>query len=115
MFTNKIALEQILINLVANAIKYNNKEIAEIEIQVTEEPLLYNISVRDNGPGISKENQHKIFEIFEVLGNYDQYGETGNGIGLATVKKLVLALGGTIYVESEMDMFSVFNFTLDKF
>ncbi|MFA9187791.1 ATP-binding protein [Flavobacterium sp. FBOR7N2.3] len=114
LFTNKIALEQILINLVSNAIKYNNKEIAEIEIQVTEGPLQYNISVRDNGPGISKENQHKIFEIFEVLDTYDQYGETGNGIGLATVKKLVLALGGTIEVESEMGKFTVFNFTLDK-
>lgn len=115
LFTNKIALEQILINLVSNAIKYNDKEIAEIEIFITEAPLQYSVSVRDNGSGISKENQHKIFELFEVLDTYDKDGETGHGIGLATVKKLVLALGGTINVESEVGKFTVFNFTLDKY
>lgn len=114
LYTNKTALEQILINLVSNAIKYNDKEIAEIEIFITEEPSQYRISVTDNGSGISKEYQHKIFELFEVLDTYDKDGETGNGIGLATVKKLVLALGGTIDVESEIGRFARFNFTLDK-
>lgn len=115
LITNKVALEQILINLLSNAIKYNDKEIAQIEIMVNEEDLQYRISVTDNGPGISKENQHKIFEIFEVLDTCDHNGETGNGIGLATVKKLVLALGGTIDVESEVGKFTRFNFTIEKF
>ncbi|WP_140485650.1 GAF domain-containing sensor histidine kinase [Flavobacterium sp. GSA192] len=115
LFTNKTALEQILINLVSNAVKYNDKEIAVIEIEILEEELQYKISVTDNGPGISKEDQHKIFEIFEVLDTCDHNGETGNGIGLATVKKLVLALGGTIEVESEVGKFTKFNFTLEKF
>jgi len=115
LFTNKTALEQILINLVSNAVKYNDKEIAVIEIEILEEELQYKISVTDNGPGISKEDQHKIFEIFEVLDTCDHNGETGNGIGLATVKKLVLALGGTIEVESEVGKFTRFNFTLEKF
>ncbi|WP_081810586.1 ATP-binding protein [Flavobacterium daejeonense] len=66
--------------------------------------------------GISKENQHKIFEIFEVLDTYDKFGESGNGIGLATVKKkkLVLALGGTIEVESEIGKWTKFVFTMEK-
>ncbi|AOZ99390.1 GAF domain-containing sensor histidine kinase [Flavobacterium commune] len=115
LIINKVALEQILINLISNAIKYNDKEIAQIEIMVNEEDLQYRISVTDNGPGISKENQHKIFEIFEVLDTCDHNGETGNGIGLATVKKLVLALGGTIDVESEVGKFTRFNFTIEKF
>lgn len=115
LFTNKTALEQILINLVSNAVKYNDKEIAVIEIEIIEGESQYKISVTDNGPGISKENQHKIFEIFEVLDTFDHNGETGNGIGLATVKKLVLALGGTIEVESEVGKFTRFNFTLEKF
>lgn len=114
IITNKVALEQILINLLSNAIKYNDKEIAEIEIVVEEENLQYQVSVTDNGPGISYENKNKIFELFEVLDTYDHNGETGNGIGLATVKKLVLALGGTIDVESEIGKFTRFNFTIDK-
>lgn len=114
IITNKVALEQILINLLSNAIKYNDKEIAEIEIVVEEENLQYQVSVTDNGPGISYENKNKIFELFEVLDTYDHNGETGNGIGLATVKKLVLALGGTIDIESEIGKFTRFNFTIDK-
>lgn len=92
LFTNKTALEQILINLVSNAVKYNDKEIAVIEIEIQEEESQYKISVTDNGQGISKENQDKIFEIFEVLDTYDKFGESGNGIGLATVKKTGVGL-----------------------
>lgn len=114
LFTNKTALEQILINLVSNAVKYNDKEIAVIEIEIEEEESQYKISVTDNGQGISKENQDKIFEIFEVLDTYDKFGESGNGIGLATVKKLVLALGGTIEVASEIGKWTRFVFTIDK-
>lgn len=112
--TNKTALEQILINLVANAIKYNDKEIAAIEIEVVEEDKFYKISVYDNGPGILKEDQEIIFQIFEVVSNEDRFGQKGNGIGLATVKKIVEDLGGTIYVESEMGKGSKFIFTLAK-
>lgn len=114
LFTNKTALEQILINLISNAIKYNNKEIAVIEIEIIDEESQYKISVTDNGQGISKKNQDKIFEIFEVLDIYDRFGESGNGIGLATVKKLVLALGGTIKVESEIGKWTKFVFTMEK-
>jgi signal transduction histidine kinase len=114
LVTNRTALEQILINLVSNAVKYNDKEIAVIEIVVKEEESHYKISVTDNGRGISKENQARIFEIFEVLNAYDKFGESGNGIGLATVKKLVIALGGTIDVESEIGHWTRFIFTIEK-
>ncbi|MES2574808.1 MAG: ATP-binding protein [Bacteroidota bacterium] len=112
---NKTAIEQILINLVANAIKYNDKEIAEIEIEVIEEEAFYSISVKDNGVGISKEHHEKIFGIFEVLAVKDRFGENGNGIGLATVKKIVESLEGTIYVESEPGEGSKFIFTISRF
>jgi signal transduction histidine kinase len=114
LVTNRTALEQILINLVSNAVKYNDKEIAVIEIVVKEEESHYKISVIDNGRGISKENQTRIFDIFEVLNAYDKFGESGNGIGLATVKKLVIALGGTIDVESEIGQWTRFIFTIEK-
>ena len=112
--TNKTALEQILINLVANAIKYNDKEIAVIEIEILEEDKFYKIVVSDNGPGILKEDYDTIFEIFKVVSAEDRYGQKGNGIGLATVKKIVEDLGGTIYVKSEIGKGSKFIFTLAR-
>ena len=112
---NKTAIEQILINLVANAIKYNDKEIIEIGIHVNEKKDFYEISVSDNGPGILKEHYQRIFQIFEVLSPQDRFGESGNGIGLATVKKIVESLGGTIYVESEIGKGTKFIFTISKF
>ena len=112
--TNKTALEQILINLVANAIKYNDKEIAVIEIEILEEDKFYKIVVSDNGPGILKEDYETIFEIFKVVSAEDRYGQKGNGIGLATVKKIVEDLGGIIYVKSEIGKGSKFIFTLAR-
>ena len=112
--TNKTALEQILINLVANAIKYNDKEIAAIEIEVVEEGGFYKISVNDNGSGIATDDYERIFQIFEVVSTQDRFGQKGSGIGLATVKKIVEDLGGTIYVESEIGMGAKFIFTIGK-
>lgn len=112
--TNKTAIEQILINLIANAIKYNDKEIVEIVIEILEEQDFYKISVKDNGPGILEEDFERIFQIFEVLSNEDRFGEKGNGIGLATVKKIVEDLGGVIYVESKIGKGAKFTFTITK-
>jgi signal transduction histidine kinase len=112
---NKTAVEQILINLVANAIKYNDKEITKIRIKVTEKEAFYKISVKDNGPGILPENHERIFQLFEVLSAEDRFGKNGNGIGLATVKKTVESLGGTITIDSKIEKGSKFTFTLSKF
>ena len=111
---NQIAIEQILINLVANANKYSDKEITEIEIQVSENEKHYEIKVKDNGPGIDSKYQKRIFEIFEILVTEDRYGKKGNGIGLAVVKKIVEKLGGEIKVDSELGKGASFNFSLAK-
>ena len=114
IIVNRTVIEQILINLIANAIKYGDKEITEIEIEVYENETQYEIAVTDNGPGIRKEHQLKIFQIFETLPNKDKYGHNGSGIGLALVKKLVEALGGQIQIESEIGKGAKFSFTIDK-
>jgi signal transduction histidine kinase len=111
---NKTVLEQVLINLITNAIKYNDKEQVEIEIGVTASATHYKFYVQDNGPGIALENQNKIFEMFEVLGNKDKFGKKGNGIGLATLKKVVEHSGGRIKVTSEPKKGARFIFTLKK-
>jgi signal transduction histidine kinase len=84
---NRTALDQVLINLITNAIKYNDKQQVLIEIGVNETQTHYEFYIQDNGPGIALENQEKIFSIFEVLSDADKYGTKGNGIGLATVKR----------------------------
>ena len=112
LVANKSALEQILINLLTNSIKYNDKEKIEIRITITDNNDYYEISVRDNGLGIIKEHQEIIFEIFETVSSIDRFGEKGNGIGLATVKKIVEALGGTITVDSLVGEGAEFKFTL---
>ena len=113
IYANKTAIDQILINLVSNSIKYNNKPITEIELKVREtDDLQYEFSVADNGPGIAEEDHVKIFQIFETLSNKDRFGNQGNGIGLATVKKIVENLGGKIHVESELGKGSRFVFTI---
>ncbi|MBD0778967.1 ATP-binding protein [Maribacter sp. ANRC-HE7] len=109
---NRTALNQILINLVSNAIKYNDKEEIEIQISIDKKENHYEFSVKDNGPGIAQEHQDKIFQIFKTLTPTDKFGERGNGIGLATVKKITEKMGGTIFLESTLGEGCKFNFTL---
>lgn len=112
--TNRAALEQVMINLVANAVKYNDKEISKIDLVVSEQNGTYEFSVQDNGPGIAPENQEKVFQLYEVMQAKDKFGQPGNGIGLATVKKMVEAQGGSIWIESETGAGAKFIFTIEK-
>lgn len=111
---NKIALQQIFINLITNGIKYNNKEHIEITIGFSETDSYYQFYISDNGMGIDKEHQSKIFKIFEILGVEDRFGNKGNGIGLSTVKKLIEGLGGAISVDSEIDKGTKVSFSVLK-
>ena len=114
IYANKTAIEQILIHLVTNAIKHNDKPVTEIELNATENKTQYKISLKDNGPGIPLESHQRIFQLFETLTDKDKFGQTNIGIGLATVKKLVENLGGQIHVESEIGEGASFIFTINK-
>ena len=115
IYINKVGIQQILINLIANSIKYNDKEYVSIEIDFFESELFYNFSVKDNSCGIAERNQNKIFDIFEVLTNSDRFGNRGNGIGLSTVKKLVDGFGGKIIVNSTLNEGTKISFSISKF
>ncbi len=114
VYTNKIAIKQIFINLLTNAIKYNDKEEILITIIIENSNEFVKVNVIDNGQGIREEDIEKAFNIFEVMTAADRYGEKGNGIGLATVKSLVEGLGGTITLKSEVGKGSNFEFTIKK-
>jgi signal transduction histidine kinase len=114
LYSSKTAIQQIILNLLANAIKYNDKAFTTIKITAKDTGEFVKISVTDNGPGIKEEDKHRIFKIFETAACSDKYGEKGNGIGLATVKLLVEGLGGNISVTSEIGQWTEFEFTIKK-
>lgn len=111
---NRTGLQQVLLNLISNGIKYNDSDRVQMEIGFSESERFYHFFVSDNGRGISHQFKDKIFEIFTVLSTRDRYGGRGNGIGLATVKKLVEGMGGVITVDSEPGRGTRFDFTVSK-
>lgn len=98
-------------NLISNSIKFHKQGIAPfIEISAAREIGHWHFRFRDNGIGIEKQYQQRIFIIFQRLHNRSVY--EGSGIGLAHCKKIVELHGGTIWVESEAGKGSTFHFTL---
>lgn len=111
---NKAALTQIFMNLISNALKYNTKSHRRVNIGFSETERYYEFEVKDNGNGIPAEDFDKIFDLFTTLNHNDRDGNPGSGIGLATVKKLLEHLGGSISVESELQQGSNFKFKIKR-
>lgn len=109
-----VAIEQVISNLIDNGVKYNTSEHPEITLNGTITKDFYSISVADNGVGIPEDKQAHIFEPFKTMGTNDRNGNKGTGMGLATVKKLVEALGGTITLDSTVGKGSIFTFTIRR-
>ena len=80
-----VAFKQIIQNLISNAIKYNDKEITEINISFDKDQR--QIAISDNGPGIPENQSEKIFQMFYTLGQSSR-GDSGTGMGLNLVRKL---------------------------
>ena len=115
---NKAALMQILVNLATNSLKYNNKKQKIIWLSVEVAPDQYEFIVKDNGIGIPEDQLSDIFDMFYTCERNDindDISETGTGLGLATVHKLVNRFGGNINVTSEVGEGSEFRFTLKKY
>lgn len=107
---DKTRLEQVIQNLLTNAVKYNDKEEGVIKINCAAEDGYFKFRVADNGIGIDKKYFDKIFQIFQTLAPRDK-SETA-GVGLAIVKKIVEGYGGSIWLESEVGSGTTFYFTL---
>ncbi len=111
---NKAALTQVLLNLVSNSLKYNNKGNRKVKIHFKETPYYYHFKVEDNGNGIPEADIDKIFQLFTTLDTNDRDGNPGSGIGLATVQKLVINMGGKINVTSKLGEGSTFSFSVKR-
>ena len=98
-------------NLIANSIKYRgSKNPVKIEFGADEQTGIVKFWIRDDGPGINKKQQDKVFETNTRL-NYDV---EGYGFGLATVEKIIIAHGGKIWIDSEVTDGACFVFELPQ-
>ena len=98
----------VFINILNNAIRYSKKG-DEIKLDVRKLNDYVEYSIKDNGPGISKEDREKLFQRFTQVGNKTTQGW---GLGLAISKEFMQAQNGKIWVESEIGKGSKFTFTI---
>lgn len=105
-------INQLLQNLIANAIKFHGDKPPKIDISAREVDDEWIITVSDEGIGISPEHHEQIFNIFTRLHTREKY--EGTGIGLSICKRIVERHGGRIWVESEPDKGSTFFFSIPK-
>jgi len=110
---NRAHMLQVFQNLISNGIKYqptDNQPIVSIDCAQKGNEWLF--AVKDNGIGIDRQYEDKVFRIFQRLHNAEDY--SGTGIGLPIVKKIVESNGGKIWFESELGEGTTFFFTLPK-
>lgn len=106
VFADKDHVEQMVSNLISNAIKYSKESSIDIHIKLYQEDNNICISVKDAGLGISPENLQVIFEKYSRVGKTTH--AKGHGIGLNYVKRIVEKHGGTISVKSQLNIGSEF-------
>ncbi len=111
---NQTILEQLLINLVGNAIKYGDKDPTVVTVEIGLKDEYYTLDVTDNGPGIGEEDLERVFHVFETAALADRFGVQGNGIGLATVERIVRKLGGEIQLKSKLGEGSTFSIQIPR-
>ena len=110
VFSDRRRVEQILLNLINNAIKFT--EIGKIELKCVIHDQFIETSIADTGIGISKEDLGLLFKPFQQVNTGLSRQYEGTGLGLAICKRLVEKLGGEIWVKSKKGKGSVFTFTL---
>ncbi len=113
VYMGEAHLQQVLQNLIGNAIKYRSEQPPRIHVSAARFAGMWCFSVRDNGIGIDPRYKEKIFGVFKRLHHDRKY--SGTGIGLAICQRVVERYGGRIWVESEPGKGSTFYFTIPQF
>jgi signal transduction histidine kinase len=110
---DRASIEQVLTLLLSNALKFSRpQEVAIIEVWAEEQDDAWTISVRDNGVGFDPKYRARLFGVFQRL--HHQRDFEGTGVGLATVKRLILRHGGQVEADSAGEGGATFRFTLPK-
>lgn len=108
ILVQRVPLEQVLNNLVSNAIKHHDKNIGTVHIAVQKTDPWLKFTVCDDGPGVAEEYREVVFDMFKTLKPRDEV--EGSGIGLALVRKIVGRMGGRCGIESPAQRGSIFWF-----
>ena len=105
-------VKQIVVNLLSNALKFTHQGGIDIAVDYTPGERMASIAVSDTGIGIAPEHHDKIFEDFRQVDDSPsrQYG--GTGLGLAICRRLAMALGGRITLQSNLGQGSTFTLTI---
>ncbi len=111
IIAHKIRIEQVIQNLVDNAIRYGDKEKTIVTIESYDLSNSWKIIVRDNGPGISKKYHDKVFKIFQTLHPKEV---NSTGIGLSIIKKIIELYDGTIHIDSVLGKGTSFIINIPK-
>ena len=112
LVTPRAPLEQVIRNLVDNAVKHHDRSDGGVVVQAEDLGPFVEVSVVDDGPGIDAKYQDRIFSMFQTLERRDEVDSTG--IGLALVRRIVRKQGGQIEVESKPGEGAVFRFRWPK-
>lgn len=108
-----VRIRQVFQNLIANAVKYNDKPMKWVEVGCNDETVPPTFYVRDNGIGIAPHHQDAVFQIFRRLHEQNKYGG-GAGAGLTITRKIIERHGGRIWLESVPGEGASFYFTLSS-
>ncbi|TPN82981.1 ATP-binding protein [Aquimarina algicola] len=115
VYADRKHLERVFINILVNAIKFNDpeKELQKIEVSLIKDQNSITICIEDNGIGIAKENHKKIFNTFvQVQNKRQKIKPKGSGLGLSIAKKIVEHHNGVLNVDSKIDRYTKFLITL---
>jgi signal transduction histidine kinase len=112
LFADRDRLVQVMLNLLSNAAKFCDKEHGRVEIRLRREAGALRVDVRDNGVGISPEDQQIIFEKFRQVGDTLTEKPQGTGLGLPICREIIGHFGGRLWVESRLGEGASFSFTL---
>lgn len=116
LYGDSIRLQQILLNILSNAVKYTEKGRVTFRVKgksIYDDLLLY-FEVEDTGIGIKKEDLEKVFVEFERFDLSRNYGVEGTGLGMSITNKLLHLMDSTLQVESEYGIGSKFSFELHQ-
>ncbi len=113
VLADKLYIYRIFENLISNALKFSPEK-RNIYISIAEINSSFEVRVKDEGPGISKEDQKKLYQKFQRLSARPTGGESSTGLGLAIVKALVDKMGSELRCESELGEGTTFIIKIEK-
>ncbi len=106
-------LQQVVTNLMSNAVKYSSaREVSEVKVWVETHEDAWMVSVQDNGIGFDAKYGEKLFGVFQRL--HPQREIEGVGVGLATVRRILMKHRGQVFAESSEDAGATFRFMLPR-